>query len=404
MGADYNPLPCGLGGPAGMAYTRQTMDRSPALALFCCALLTAACPALAQSGREQARAELDLVTSRIDALQKEMEKAGRRRSRAEKALAAIEQEEQGARRELVKLRGQLERTRKRQAELERQLARQERELANQRASLSQQLKVAYINGDEEWMRVVLSQQDVTELGRQMTYYTYLNQQRTKTIDALRRIIVELEDTRESIEREARELLRLERSAADQLEDIADTRAERARLVARINEEIAGKDAELERLQSQAAELSELVNALADVLPEMPDVDAEPFAGQTAQLTWPADGPLLRKFGDSRADGRMKWQGVLLGAAAGSDVRSVYHGRVVFSDWLDGMGLLLIIEHGDGYMSLYGHNQDLMRDVGEWVEPGDLIAHVGDSGGKAAAGLYFEIRRNGEPVNPGKWIR
>jgi septal ring factor EnvC (AmiA/AmiB activator) len=124
----------------------------------------------------------------------------------------------------------------------------------------------------------------------------------------------------------------------------------------------------------------------------------------ASLSWPTDGQVVKRFGDPRADGRLKWQGIILSAPAGSDVRAVYNGRVIFSDWLDGMGLLLIIEHGDGYMSLYAHNQDLLKEVGEWVEPGEMIAHVGDSGGRAAAGLYFEIRKNGEPVNPGQWFR
>ena len=112
---------------------------------------------------------------------------------------------------------------------------------------------------------------------------------------------------------------------------------------------------------------------------------------------------MRKFGQPKADGRLRWDGVLLGAPAGAQVRAVHHGRVVYSDWLPGMGLLLVIEHGDGYMSLYGHNQDLIMQVGDWVTPGAVVAHVGDSGGQAVPGLYFEIRKDGQPVDPGGWI-
>lgn len=358
----------------------------------------------AAPSREQANVELEQVRERIADLRKEIENDGRRRSRAEKALAKVEQEEQHARRELSQFRQQLNATRKRQRDLERQLARQAAELEAERAALSQQLRVAYINGSEEWLRVALSQKDATSLGRRMAYYGYLSRQRSKTIANLRGLLLGLEQTHRDIEHEARELVQLEKSAADKLEEIADTRAERGRLVARIAEDIANKDAEIDRLQAQAAELGELVAALARILPDMPDVDAEPFAGQTDRLAWPTKGSIVKRFGESRAEGRLKWQGVLLGAPAGSDVRAVYHGRVVFSDWLDGMGLLMIIEHGDGYMSLYGHNQDLLKDVGEWVVPDEMIAHVGDSGGRPTAGLYFEIRKNGEPVNPGKWIR
>jgi septal ring factor EnvC (AmiA/AmiB activator) len=361
-------------------------------------------PAVAEPTREQANAELEQVRGRIEGLREEIEDEGRRRSRAERALAKVEQEEQRARRELARVRKQLAETRQRQRELEQQLARQETELETERAALSQQLRVAYINGSEEWMRVALSQQDATSIGRRMAYYGYLSRQRSTTIANLRLLLAGLEKTRSYIELEARELSQFEDAASDKLEEIADTRAERARLVAKINDAIASKDVEINRLQAQAAELGELVAALARMLPEMPDVDAEPFAGQAAQLKWPVNGSLAKRFGQPRADGRMKWQGVLLDAPAGSDVRAVYHGRVVFSDWLDGMGLLMIIEHGDGYMSLYGHNQDLLKGVGEWVGPDETIAHVGDSGGRATAGLYFEIRKNGEPVNPGKWIR
>jgi septal ring factor EnvC (AmiA/AmiB activator) len=361
-------------------------------------------PALGEPSREEASAQLEQVRGRIDGLRQEIESDGRRRSRAEKALAKVEQEEQAARRKLAGIRKELKKTRSRQRELEQQYARQEEELIAERRMLAQQIRVAYINGNEEWLRVALSQKDVTTLGRRMVYYGYLSRQRSSSIANLRSLLRALELTRLNIEQEARELLALEDQSADQLVGIADTRGERARLVARINEDIESKDVEIARLQSQAAELGELVAALARVVPAMPDVDAEPFAGQTARLSWPTQGPVLRRFGQSRADGRLNWQGVLLGAEAGSDVRSVYHGRVIFSDWLNGMGLLMIVEHGDGYLSLYGHNQDLLKDVGEWVEPGETIAHVGDSGGKATAGLYFEIRKNGKPVNPGQWIR
>ncbi|MCP4000839.1 MAG: peptidoglycan DD-metalloendopeptidase family protein [Gammaproteobacteria bacterium] len=357
----------------------------------------------AEPTRAQANAELEQVRGRIEGLRKEIEDDGRRRSRAEKALAKVEQEEQKARRELAQTRKQLDATRTRQGELEQQLIRQESDLETERAALGQQLRVAYINGSEEWMRVALSQQDPSSLGRRMAYYGYMSRQRSSTIANLRLLLLELEKTRKYIEREARDLLKLESDTSNQLEEIADTRGERARLVAKINKDIASKDTEINRLQAQAKDLSELVAALARVLPAMPNVDAEPFAGQTSQLRWPVKGKVIKRFGQSRADGRLKWQGVLLDAPAGSNVRAVYHGRVVFSDWLDGMGLLIIIEHGDGYMSLYGHNQDLLKEVGDWVAPDETVAHVGDSGGRAAAGLYFEIRKNGEPVNPGKWM-
>lgn len=367
-------------------------------------LLLALTGAVYAQTREQANEELQAVQGQIQELRAELEKQGRRKSRAERGLAEVEQSERRARNELTKVRKQIAGSRRRQSELEQQLANQRAELAAERAALASQLRVAYINGSEEWLRVALNQQDATGLGRRMTYYGYLSRQRSATIAAVAAVLNSLETTRAEIERELVRLADYEAEAADTLENIADMRGERAGLLARINDDIRSKDAEIERLQAQAAELTELVEALARVLPQMPALDAAPFAGQAASLAWPSAGPVLKHFGESRADGRLRWKGVLLGAPAGSTVRAIYHGRVVFSDWLDGMGLLAIIDHGDGYMSLYGHNQDLLKEVGEWVGPGDSIAHVGDSGGQAAAGLYFEIRKDGQPVDPGRWIR
>jgi septal ring factor EnvC (AmiA/AmiB activator) len=367
-------------------------------------LLTVA-PALAEpQTREQASAELKAVRDQIDTLKEDIEDEGRRRSRAERNLAEVEKSEQKVRRELTSTRKQLRDSKARQADLERQSEAQRKELKKQRTALANQLRVAYINGNEEWLRVSLSQKDATSLGRRMTYYGYLSRQRRITIEKVGMALKQLEEIQAEISRELAQLAKFEAEATEKLAEIADTRKQRAELVNKINADIRSKDAQIERLQAQASELTNLVEALAKVLPKMPDIDAEPFAGQAASLSWPADGSVLKSFGDSRADGRLKWQGVLLGAPAGAVVRSVYHGRVVFSDWLDGMGLLTIIDHGAGYMSLYGHNQDLLKEVGEWVDPGEAIAHVGDSGGQVAAGLYFEIRKDGKPVNPKRWIR
>ncbi|TDJ44514.1 MAG: hypothetical protein E2O50_03015 [Gammaproteobacteria bacterium] len=354
--------------------------------------------------REQASAELKAVRDQIDALKEDIEDEGRRRSRAERNLAEVEKSEQKVRRELTSIRKQLRESKARQADLKRQSEAQRKELNKQRTALASQLRVAYINGNEEWLRVSLSQEEATSLGRRMTYYGYLSRQRRVTIEKLAAALGQLEKIKAEISRELAQLANFEAEATEKLAEIADTRTERAALVNKINADIRSKDAQIERLQAQASELTKLVEALAKVLPKMPDLDAEPFAGQAASLAWPTDGAVLKNFGDSRAYGRLKWEGVLLGAPAGAVVRSVYHGRVVFSDWLDGMGLLTIIDHGAGYMSLYGHNQDLLKEVGEWVDPGEAIAHVGDSGGQVAAALYFEIRKDGKPVNPKRWIR
>jgi septal ring factor EnvC (AmiA/AmiB activator) len=354
--------------------------------------------------RADASAELRAVQERIKALSSELERQSRKRSSAERELAEVEKAEQQARKELASLRAELDKSRARQTELEQQVADGKMELDRQQSLLATQARVAYFNGSEEWLRVALNQQDATALGRRMTYYAYLSRQRAVTIVEVEALLVSLELAENDLRAELARLAELEAAAESKLASVAATRSERAELVRRINADIQTKDAEIDRLQAQATELSELVAALARVSPDLPVIDAEPFAGKAASLSWPVQAKVRTNFGDPRAGGRLKWQGVILGAAAGSPVQAVYHGRVVFADWLDGMGLLTIIDHGGGFMSLYGHNQDLLRDVGDAVGPGDVIAHVGDSGGQNAAGLYFEIRKDGKPVDPRRWIR
>ena len=189
-----------------------------------------------------------------------------------------------------------------------------------------------------------------------------------------------------------------------MQDLGAARKSRGVALAKIDKKIESSSDQLDRLRTEAEDLETLVAELTRLLAGMPVGDSTPFRDVKGRLDWPAQGRLVRKFGQSKADGRLHWEGVLLAAGAGSDVSAVHYGRVVFSDWLPGMGLLVILEHGDGYLSLYGHNQDLMSEVGEWVTPGTVIAHVGDSGGQTRPGLYFEIRKDGRPVNPGEWVR
>lgn len=354
--------------------------------------------------REKADADLKSVRKRIENLRKELEGQSRKRTSAERELAEVEKAEQQARRELNSIRTQLRESQTKQAELQKQVDAQRAELEQQRAILGQQLRIAYINGSEEWLRVVLSQQDAMTVSKRMTYYSYLSKQRSATIAKVNEAIVQIEKTQEEIDAEMLRLADLESGAQEKLEEIAATRDERTALLKKISSSIESKDSEIDRLQAQADELTKLVKALARVVPEPLPTNVKPFAGQAARLAWPVNGRMLKNYGAPRADGRLKWEGVLLGVPAGSAVKSVYSGRVVFAEWLAGLGLLTIIDHGGGYMTLYGHNQALLKDVGERVKTGDSIALSGDSGGQAVPALYFEIRKDGKPVNPANWIR
>lgn len=353
-------------------------------------------PAVAQRELAQLRARIKAVEQRVQAGVAE-------RGEAQQALRAAEVAEADARRRLAALERELQEATAEQARLEASLQAREAELARERAVLARALQLAYVSGRDEWLRLVLSGDDPVRTGRRLVYYGYLGQARADLVAGLRERLAGLAAARREVLAQAERLAGLQARQQARLAELEAARAERASVVARLDSDIAGGEGELARLRREADDLAALVAELTRALAELPADDATPFGKLKGRLPGPADGPVLRNFGQARADGRLRWEGSLIGAAAGSPVRAVHHGRVVYADWLPGMGLLAIVEHGDGYLSLYGHNRDLVKDVGDWVDAGDVLGHVGDSGGQAEAGLYFEIRKDGRPQDPRRWL-
>lgn len=353
---------------------------------------------------EDTERELEALWQRIELLQSELADAGKRRSEAQSTLRQAELAEQAARHELDALREKKSEAKSGKLELERRLRAQELQLDRQQKMLGQEIRLAYVEGHDEWLRLVLSQHNPSSLGRQITYYGYFSRHHSKIIDAFRLQLREFAEILTALASEVEKLAVIEQQQIQRLAELAAARERRATLVASIDRNIAATGSEIFNLQEQEEELQELLNKLVSLAVRFPSRKGKPFSTHRGSLVWPAAGRVVRNFGQSKADGRLRWTGVLLQALAGTDVRAIYNGRVIFSDWLQGMGLLLIVEHGEGYLSLYGHNQDLLKEVGDWVLPGEVIAHVGDSGGQASAGLYFEIRKDGTPVNPRAWIR
>ncbi|MEX1033351.1 MAG: peptidoglycan DD-metalloendopeptidase family protein [Cellvibrionaceae bacterium] len=175
------------------------------------------------------------------------------------------------------------------------------------------------------------------------------------------------------------------------------------MLARLNESIETKDQELQQLARDRQYIEQLMTEIVATVGHQNTFNSDaPFAELRGKLPWPAEGQIAHSFGSERVAGKMKWDGVLIRASEGEPVKAIHHGRVVFADYLRGHGLLIIVDHGEGYMSLYAHNQTLKKAVGNWVEAGEVIASVGSSGGQRQAGLYFEIRQHGRPTNPGTW--
>jgi septal ring factor EnvC (AmiA/AmiB activator) len=251
--------------------------------------------------------------------------------------------------------------------------------------------------------LLLNQRDPATLGRLMAYYRYLNDYRAENIEAVIGQIRKLDELRAQIAAEEARLTALVQARYDELGRLNASQENRAAVLASLRKKIANEGMEVEQLAAQEKDLTRLIAELSSILSDYPISSEQPFSEHKGRLTWPVAGTLLHDFGQPRVGGNIKWNGVVLAAPRGREVRAVYHGRVAFADWLAGMGLLVIVDHGEGYMTLYGYNETVLKNTGDWVAPGDVIATVGDSGGQSQASLYFELRRGTKPENPRRWV-
>jgi septal ring factor EnvC (AmiA/AmiB activator) len=292
------------------------------------------------------------------------------------------------------------------AELNARLTKERQVLAGEQQMLGRLLRSAYAVGRGDRIQLLLSQDDATKVSRVMGYYSYLNRYRMTRIQEIEARARKLEQLRHE---SAAETARLSSLAAHQAETrtrLVQARGERQTLLATLNKTIASEEERAKSLTADAEGLQQLIEQLqrqAQALPEA-TLKEQPIAKSQGMLPWPVGSAhLVRRFGQPKLGGQ-RWDGVLIAVPEGAKVRAIYAGRVVYADWLRGFGLLLIIEHDHGYMSLYGHNQALLKERGEWVAEGDVIALSGSSGGEDSPGLYFAIRHHGRPVNPEKWCR
>jgi septal ring factor EnvC (AmiA/AmiB activator) len=304
-------------------------------------------------------------------------------------------------------------------ELARQIAEQTRLAERLRVrqieehrSLDQELTVwadlihtAYVMGRADRLRLLLNQEDTAKATRILSYFAYLNRAQLSRVDAIRIQIERLTRLTSEAQRESARLLELAGDQEAVLAQLEQAKTERAEVLRQLEESIASRTLDLRSLERDAQALRQLVEHLrqrAQMLAEL-EIQRDPFKARKGRLGWPLLGShVLAEFGAPKKDTELRWDGVLLAAREGDEVRAVYDGRVLHADWLRGFGLLLVIDHGDGYMSLYGHNEALLKEPGEWVATGEVIALSGKSGGRDEPVLYFAIRHNGRPQDPAAW--
>jgi len=358
---------------------------------------------VAQNVRER-DAQLQAVRKEIKALEGRIASQTAQRDESARALRGAELDAAAEARKLADLRARLAAQVSERRTLAERTTRATRRLAAERASLASQVRASYMNGHAELFKLVLSQQSPATLGRMLVYFDYFNRARSARIGAVSGEVAELSELGSRSEQAATQLASLEAAESAQVAALEHARDERRALVAKLDAGIADSNDKINKARADEKRLADLVAELTRLMAGFPVDGEQPFSHVKGKLAWPVMGRLAGEFGQPREGGTVKWNGVLIEASQGTPVRAIYRGRVAFADWLPGLGLLLVLDHGNGFMSLYGHNQSLLKEPGDWVSPGETIAQVGDTGGQARPALYFEIRANGEPVNPHDWIK
>lgn len=374
---------------------------------FCVFMLSTAFSFAANLNTEEIQKshELDNLRTRIRTVENSIDQA---RSDIDELYRELRQNESAAGQlagQIQQLQVQIDAGKAELDELKEKKLQQESILSEQRQHLGQQIRAAYKTGRNNYLQLLLNQQSPDRVGRVLAYYNYDVQARGRRIHLIKTSLQEIARLEETIRQETEALVKLQEKHRTQLSAYHQHRQSREAVRARLEAYVLEQGTQLQVLQENEKQLSRLVEELKEedlamrIFEDMP-----PFETLRGQLDWPVEGSISARFGSLRKGGKLKRHGVTIDADSGDEVRAITAGKVIFADWFRNMGLLMILDHGDGFMSLYGHNERLLKKPGDWVLAGDVISRVGDSGGQNRPALYFEIRQGGNPVNPALWCR
>ncbi len=374
----------------------------------------------AVSGAAQAapQAELKDIRGRIEALKKQLTESEGSKAEAADALKDSERAVSETSRKLYQLSGQRREVNTALSRLQSRIRAVESNIADEQATLGQLLYQQYVGGQSDAIKLVLNGEDPNEIARQLHYLSYVSRARSELLANLRENLANLEKLTGETRRKSSELQALQSDETVQMRKLEKEKAERQQVYIKVSDDIDKSRKQLSTLKRDEERLSQLIERLAkeaarknnkpgkritnQALPNA-DTGSGPFRQLKGKLRLPVIGELMNRFGGQRQDSGLSWKGLFISAKPGREVKAVAGGRVVYADWLRGFGNLLILDHGDGYMSLYGNNESLLKQVGEETRAGDTIAATGNSGGNPDSGLYFELRFQGKPFDPIPWV-
>lgn len=390
---------------------QQLKANQTRLALWWLLISLAGSPALMAQNQDTASPRQQEIEQRLEQLQRDIQQlqqnlvAARSDHRSEQdQLKQLDLSIQQSSQAVRALDTQLTENSTELARLETEREQQLQQLQIDQQQLAEQIGATYRLSRQSRLKLVFNQDSPTELSRMLAYYEHINRAQTSKIVALRETLASLEAIYQRIGLQLREIATAQQLQQQELLLKQQQRDKRQVVLAKLQKQIGSSEAQLEEFEKNRLDLEALLAKLSDVLADIPSDLGQHLSvsAQKGRLPTPVQGKVRKAFGQQRSGG-MYWQGWVFDAPPGEEVKSVAHGRVAFADWLRGYGLMIIIDHGEGFMSLYGYNESLLWEVGDWVEPGKVIATVG-SNSAGEQGLYFELRKDGKALDPAAWLK
>lgn len=375
--------------------------RTTLLAAGCAVTLQAPVVQAEKQDPAATKRQIEAVKTQIESLNHSIRSDQGKKAGEQKALSALDREIARVSNEIRKLQSRITSTNEHLKTLDKKQKKINRDIAEQRSAIAELVENSYRNGPQAPVKLVLNQQDPATLTRLMQYQRYSHQARQQKMQAFEQSLTELDQVKAETQTEIERLAELKQGVDQQQAQLAEKKKQRKLALAQLDKKLSQQGGQLKTLKANQANLEVVLKRIQEAMSRVATYNnPSPVLKQRGNLPWPVSGRIVRYFGSTR-EGDLRYEGVLLEASEGTPVRSVHNGRVVFSDWLRGYGMLTIIDHGNGFMSLYGNNQSLTRKPGETVATGDVLAYSGSSG-QNAEGAYFEIRKGGHPVNPQEW--
>ncbi len=379
------------------------MFRRPYL-LFIGLLVLAGHPSLPASAASAE--ELEQVRARIAAVQKSLEKDLSERDQLARAVQDVERSIAQVSREVRELRERVKAQSQKVEALKAEQAQAELDLERRMQALRRQLRAAYIIGRNGQTQMLLNLDDAQKVGRVLVYYDYLQRAQTTAIKSITARSAELETLREHLRGELDGLGDARSEQESALAKLRSERNKRAEVLKELRQRIADEKSDLARLQADERSIKKLIESVQESFSDLPPESTfsdKPFASLRGKLPWPVRGKLLAHYGETKAGGRLSWNGHWIAANEGSAVRAVARGRVAYVGWMHRYGLIVLVEHEGSYYSLYGHAQAASVAVGDPIKAGQVIASAGTTGGHDQSGVYFELRKGTQPINPKLWL-